>query len=169
MLISVAHCCPSVVFVNLAADETYVGADGRLTYTVADTGTTGGPAGPTDMFDVWIELKSMRASSVVDFAGKIAAALPGKFQSVFEERSRRTGKPFQQFIPGDIAVLGFEGDRPAFVRIIFATVGGKITANIKNDGVAFVRQLSLNPGTREMQTLGARPVPVRPRARLLEQ
>lgn len=175
MLLAFTPCSASIVLVALSGDAIYVGADGRGTlvdeagnetpsdtckvrslgpFVVADTGMVSGPAAPSDTFDVWSELKSIKASSVVDFANKISNILPGRFQSVFAERSRRTGRPFQQFIPGDIAVVSFEGGRPAFVRIIFVTVNGKITANQKNDGAEFARDVRRTPGMRTNAVLG---------------
>lgn len=175
MFLAVSASNASIVFVTLTSDAIYIGADGRLTLTdaagketygetckirdigrflVADTGTISGPIGPSDTFDVWSELESIKASSVTDFAEKLSTTLPAKFQSVFTERSRRTGKPFQEFIPGDIAIAGFEGGVPAFVRVIFLTVNGKITANRKNDGADFARNVGHNSGARSTVPLG---------------
>jgi hypothetical protein len=160
MALAIAQCSASIVIVNLTADAIYIGADGRITETdnvgketpkdgckvrsfgplvVADTGTVGGPTGASDAFDIWVELKSIKASTVAEFADQVAKTLPAKFQGVFTERSRRTGRPFQEFIPGDIAIAGFENGRPAFVRIIFVTVDGAIEANPKNYGAQFMR------------------------------
>jgi hypothetical protein len=158
--LAIAQCSASIVIVNLTADTIYIGADGRITETdnvgketpkdgckvrrfgpfvVADTGTVGGPTGASDAFDVWAELRSIKASTVADFADQVAKTLPAKFQAVFTELSRRTGRPFQEFIPGDIAIAGFENGRPAFVRIIFVAVNGAIEANPKNYGAQFTR------------------------------
>ena len=140
MLLACSYCSASIILVRLSSDAIYIAADGRITgmddsgketfadtckvrkigqFVVADTGIIGAPMDLVSTFDVWSQLKSIKASSVADFAKQAASLLPSRYQAVFTERSRRIGRPFQQFIPGDIGVAAFEDGKPAFIRIIF--------------------------------------------------
>jgi hypothetical protein len=148
-------CNATVILVTLASDATYLGADGRITATddlgnesygptckihqfgnlfVAEAGETLDP--PTG-FNVWQYFASVNATSVSDFADRIASELPDKYQAVYTERSRRTGKPAQDLVPGDIGVVGFENGKPAFIEIFFYTENGVIKAFPHDNGKEF--------------------------------
>jgi hypothetical protein len=132
-LLATASCKATIVVVTLTHDAIYVGADERLTefdqngnetdstpttcklrkFGNVVVGYSGWISYPEAGLDVWKTFGSTRAASVSDFAHKIGEELPQQFQGIYKKYGPRIG------MPADVAVLGFEEGRPAFIRVLF--------------------------------------------------
>src|SRR5437899_9677586 len=143
-------CDATIILVTLTRDAIYLGADGRVTLidvngnetsgefckirqfgkvVIAYSGTTIDADVKLNVFDV---LSSIKASSVSDFADKVIAVLPCRFQESLE-RSAQTGRTRPDLqMPGDVAIVGFEEGKPAYVRVLFINDKGVIKAIRKN-------------------------------------
>ena len=157
-------CHATIILVTLTIGAVYLGADGRLTHTDENGNVTYGDACKirqfgkivvaysgtvTDanvQFNVFDVLSSIEASSLSEFADKVADVLPSKFQKSLE-RSASAGKVSPNLIiPGDIAIVGFEDGKPAFIRILIFNDKGVVKAVKINEGKQSEKIFKSNPG-----------------------
>jgi len=157
-------CEATIILVTLTREAIYLGADGRGTLIDVNGNETpcdfckirqfgkivaaySGTVIDADVkFNVFDVLSSIKADSVSDFADKLIAVLPGRFQeSLGRSAQTRSMRP-DLLMPGDIAIVGFEDGKPSYIRVLFINDKGVIKAIRKNDGKQFEKDLKLNPG-----------------------